>query len=37
MIEDWIKEAKQDVNVGMILLHNSVVRATSIKKSVVGR
>jgi len=36
VIEDWIREAKKNHKVGIVLLHNGIVRATSKKGDVVN-
>jgi len=36
VIEDWIRKAKEDPKIGIILLHNGIVRATSKKGDVVN-
>ena len=36
MIEDWIRKAKENPKVGIVLLHNGIVRATSKKGGVVN-
>ncbi len=36
MIEDWIRKAKENPKVGIVLLHNGIVRATSKKGDVVN-